>query len=195
MNFEITVPPASEPISTADAKKHLEIEAAVTDHDDFFAALVKSARSHTEQYLGIGLLTQTVVQYWDEFPSQTKYNPHCGLYLLPGEIQSITSLKYLDTDGDEQTLTVTTQYKADLKSYAPKLVPAYNTTWPASRDEVNAVYCEYVRGWTSASLIPADIIQAMRLMIAKWFECREDSVQRMPTASQHLLDYWKNYAL
>jgi uncharacterized phiE125 gp8 family phage protein len=313
MNINVTVQPTTEPITTTEAKEELRIESAVTDYDDLIARLIKAARQFAEEYLGIGLMTQTVVQKWDEFPDINRFNKYGGLYLGYGNIQSVNWLKYIDSDGVERELTGTTKatgtytfsgvptntqtttinstvytwqttltntagnvligadatenarnltaainlgtgagvyyaadtvvnpdvtatylagvvtvtailattapnsyattdtadnavwtaatltggtgdgidYKTDITSYQPKIVPAYGATWPAVRDEVNAVSAEYIRGWTTASLVPEPLKQAMKQMIVSWFECPEDKVKRLPTSSQHLMDLWK----
>lgn len=191
MNLEITVAPASEPLTTAEGKKQCEIETSVTAHDTFIDTLIKDARVYTENYLGIGLFTQTVVQRWGEFPQITRNDQYGALDLSGGKIQSVTHVKYIDSDGATQTLTVTTDYKLALVAYQPKIVPAYSKSWPGTRSEIDAVWCEYVRGWATTAAIPNVIKRAMLLMVNTWFECRNDTVKRFPTAANLLLDQYK----
>ena len=194
MSLVVTSGPASEPLTTAEAKKQLEIETSVSEHDIFIDSLIKEARQYVEQKIGIGLFTQTVVQRWDEFPECTRFDKFPALELCPGNIQSITHLKYLDTDGAEQALADTTDYKESLTSIPSQLVPAYSKSWPATRNEIDAVWCEYVRGWGTTAEIPGQLKGAMLMIITSWFECRNDSVRRFPTAADLLIDqYRENY--
>ena len=53
---------------------------------------------------------------------------------------SVTSLKYFDADGVQQTLSSGAYALDSADDYGPAyVVPAYASSWPSTRDQVNAV--------------------------------------------------------
>ena len=195
MNIKVTTQPTSEPLTTAEGKKQCEITTSVTEHDSFIDDLIKAARIYVEQKTGLALFTQTVVQRWDGFPYADKYDFYGSLEIGHGEIQSITHLKYIDTDGTTQTLTVNTDYTLSLVGLPPKIVPAYGVPWPGTRIQPDSVFCEYVRGWNDVADIPQLLKRAMLMIVESWFECRGDTVRRFPTAADRLIELYMSHGL
>lgn len=95
MGYIITSGPAEEPLSTTEAKLHLRVE--VSDDDTLIASIINAARVAIENYTGLKLVTQTIVEYFDTFPQSGPLN----LSFYP--VQSLTSITYTDTDGATQT--------------------------------------------------------------------------------------------
>jgi len=195
VNIKVTIEPTSEPLTTAEGKKQCEIATSVTEHDTFIDSLIKAARLYVENKTGIALFTQTVTQRWDSFPYADRCDFYASLELGYGEIQSITSVKYIDVDGAEQTLVADTDYKASLTSTPPRIVPAYGKSWPSTRPEPDAVYVTYVRGWDDVADIPELLKRAMLMIVSTWFECRNDSVKRFPSAADGLIHQYMAYVL
>ena len=110
------------------------------------------------------------------------------IYLSRGPIQSITSVKYVDTLGDEITIT-NDKYNTDLISEPGRIISTAG--WYATKDTVNAVVVRYVVGYSSASDVPAAIKQAMLLLIGEMYEKRIDSVKRLPTAAEYLMNPYR----
>ena len=62
-------------------------------------------------------------------------------------------------------------------------------TWPSIQDEINALTVTYVAGYGDAgSDVPGNILQAMRYLIATYYENRTDHLATLPTASRVILD-------
>jgi uncharacterized phiE125 gp8 family phage protein len=79
---------------------------------------------------------------------------------------SVTSVKYLDGDGVEQTLTATTDYVVETAEFVGRIRPAYDKDWPDTRDDFNAVRVVFVAGFGAASTnIPEPIRAALLLKI------------------------------
>lgn len=136
--------PAAEPVSLAEAKLHLRVDHAADD--DLIEALIVSAREDAEHRIGRALVMQTLEQVLDAFPD--------AIYLDMPPIQSVTSVKYLDTAGAEQTLNPSA-YTADLDSAPGSIIPAYGAAWPSARDMPNAVRARYVAGYAVTYAITA----------------------------------------
>lgn len=90
----VSTPPSIEPVLTADVKMHCRI--TDTTEDSNIAIYAKAARRTIEARCGAKLISQTVdllCSQWNDLRSVPIY-----------PLQSITSIKYLDSNGIEQTL-------------------------------------------------------------------------------------------
>lgn len=91
----------------------------------------------------------------------------CNKIELPYPIlTSLTSVKYDDSDGAEQTLTVTTDYRVYGQGGHGKayIVPAYNDYWPTARSDYEAVRIRYVCGYAGTAM-PKPITQFIALQV------------------------------
>ena len=160
--MSLTTGPTAEPITNAEAKDHLRVDAAT--EDNLIETLITVAREQFELETGRVLMTQTWEQLFDYFPAE--------ITLLRFPVQSITSIKYLDTDGTEQTLA-TTEYVVDIKSEPTRIVEEFGKDWPVTRDTVNAVTVTFVAGYVDAASVPESIKSAIKLLLSHLFENRE----------------------
>jgi len=181
MSFERTTDAASEPLTTTEAKLHLKVDSS--DDDTLIERLIKAARRFSENYTERSFITQTWKARFDKFPDVIE--------LLYGPVLSITSIEYIDEDGDTQTLS-SSNYTTDLKSKIARITPV--DEWPDTDDVTNAVTVTYTAGFGASSAnVPEDIRAAMLLIIGKLYESREDNVKKMPTAAECLLNTYKVY--
>ena len=176
-SIEVSVPPASEPVTTAEAKAHARIDH--TDDDTYIDSLIATARSLVESRLGRSILTQTLVLRLDGFPRNVSpdFRRVTHDIVLPRPpVQSVSSIVYTDTDGTSATLD-SSKYVVDTNGPMPRVVPAYGEVWPVTQPGVpNTVSITYVAGWTSASVVPAPIKHAIKLLVSHWYENREHVV-------------------
>ena len=84
----------------------------------------------------------------------------------------MTSIKYLDSAGVQQTLAAT-EYTLDELSEPGWIVPAYNVTWPDTYATINAVEVVYVAGYANAAAVPQSIKQWILLHVGHLYENRE----------------------
>lgn len=189
MGYKIISEPSVEPLLLADVKTRLSISDTVDDDD--ITSHIKSARLQAENYMRRSIITQTIELALDAFPSSE-------IELIRGPVQSITSVKYLDTDGVEQTVSIA-NYSLDDYSFQHWLLPAYGYDWPSTYDAANAVKVRYVAGFGDAgSDVPEDILTAMLLAIGHWirFQAVAESgigPTRMPRQFYDLLDRHRIY--
>jgi len=163
MPYEVTTVPAAEPLTLTEAKAHLRVTA--TNEDTLITSLIIVARQYIEEVLWRKLITQTLTLERECFPSGAD-----PLLLPGGNVSSITSISYTDTNGDPQT--VTTQQE-NLTAIPAELTPAYQGTWPTTRRQLAAVSIVYVAGFGAAgSDVPEPIRHAMRLLIGDYYENR-----------------------
>lgn len=155
--FGLTTPPTIEPLSVEDAKA--QIRSVQDQEDGLIESYIRAARQAAENYLGRGLLTQSWTLALSDFA------PTIPLPMA-APLQTVTSVKYYDTNGTQQTLA-STYYTVDTRSRPGRIALAANQTWPAVQygRRVNCVEIEYVVGWTAPDLIDGDILQGLRLYI------------------------------
>lgn len=185
MKVELTSAPAVEPISTAEAKLFLRVDH--TTDDTLIASLIKAARRSCELFQNRVYITQTWKLYLDEFPEKEIRLPF-------SPVQSVSSVTYVDADGDTQTLSAST-YQVDAKGVKPSIYLAPDTlTWPTTQtDKINAVTVTFVAGYGAAgSDVPEHIRAAIQLVLGDLYQNRENTVignitNELPNGAKHLL--------
>jgi uncharacterized phiE125 gp8 family phage protein len=170
ITFNVKTAPTAEPVSSSEAKLHLRVDAS-TD-DTLIAQIITAAREWCEAFQNRCFITQTLTCYMDEFPDII------DLPRLP--VQSVSSVKYLDEQGVQQTLSASL-YRVDVIN--GRMTPAYGESWPCTRVDTNAVEIEYIAGYGAAAAVPASVKQAMLLLIGHFYENREAEVIGQPSNS------------
>lgn len=145
-----TIAPIQEPITLTDVKLHCRALADVADEDPVIAMYAKGARLWAEHYTSRAFFTQTYRLEQDDFTREI-WLPRAA------PLQSVTSVKYYDTDGVQQTLA-TTYYRVDTTSEPGRVVLKPGQSWPSVQCERGqAVEVIYVAGWSTVQAIPDDI--------------------------------------
>jgi len=189
MAYDLITAPAVEPVTLAEARAHLRVTA--TDEDWLIQAYVIASRRRAEHITNRRFITQTWDWHLDAFPGW-------ALELPFGKLQSITSVKYIDTAGVQQTMDAA-DYLVDAKSDPGRITPAYGKVWPTTRAQMNAVTIRFVCGYGLADQVPWEIRAAMLLMIGHLYEHREDVADfqtfPLPTGADALLSPYRIWRL
>lgn len=165
-NFRTTAGPAAEPVSLSFVRNYLKLDDNAED-DQIILLGMAAARRWAEDYTGRALMSQTIEQVWDGWP--------CGMVLDLARCPptAVTSVQYRDSDGDYQTWAAD-NYTLDEISEPARIVRKPNTSWPAHGQYPNAVKATYTAGCATAEEVPDGIKQAMLLLVAFWYDNRED---------------------
>jgi len=176
MALTVDTEPAAEPILKAEAKTHLRVDH--TGDDTYITTLCTVARRWAERWTRRAMITQTLRLTLDALPGFD------GIIELPRPpLQSITSIAYIDTAGASQTLAAS-KYRVETKSAPGRVEPAWGETWPSTRSIVGAVTIIYKAGYgTGGSSVPAEMIQAMLLLIGDLYSHREITVVGISTST------------
>jgi uncharacterized phiE125 gp8 family phage protein len=165
MSLKLITAPAENPVDSATVKAHLRV---IGSSEDSLIAIYTSAATSALDgptgLLGRALVTQTWEYVLDSFPSEWIELP------LP-PLQSVTSIKYIDTAGVEQTLS-SARYTVDSAS-DPGGVVVDADGWPETYDTANAVVIRFVCGYGAASAVPAPLKSAVLLHAGDLFENRQ----------------------
>jgi uncharacterized phiE125 gp8 family phage protein len=183
--FAKTVDAATEPVTTAEAKTQLILDSDFTADDALIDTYITAARLICEAYTGISFINSTYVEQLDLFPYDGE-----RISLSVGKVASITSINYLDVNGDSQTWS-TDNYKLLNTGLRAEIALKYNKSYPATLTEAQAVTITYVSGYgAAASDVPQNIKQAILLIVAEMYANREDRVEQLPKASQAILRHF-----
>lgn len=183
--------PTVEPITLAEAKAHMRVTSS--DDDTYINNLIKAARERAENQIGRVIVKRAVTYTMDGFEAEV-------LLPLP-PVDSITTIAYVDENGDAQTFT---DFQTDITNdFYPVVKPAYNFSWPATRSQYGAVTITYLAGYGSSAdspdthaEIPEAIRQAILLMVGTMYEYREElltgaATQEIPLTAKRLLDPYR----
>jgi len=143
-----------------------------TIEDNWLNDAIGAAREDVEHTTRRGLLTQTWYYYLDRFPDR-------NYITIPyGNLQSVASVKYKDSDGTETTMTVTTDYIVETNGEGcGRIVLPYGVSWPSFTPyPSNPITIEFVCGWTAASDVPKKIKQACLMICANLYANRGEQV-------------------
>lgn len=186
MGLTLVTPAASFPVTATEAKLHCRVDGA--SDDDLIDGLIAAATEYVEQYTGRSIMQQTWKLSLDAFSE--------NILLPKGPVQSVSSLKYFDREGVEQTVS-SSDYTLDNASDPAWIVRNADATWPDVLDSVNAVNVTYVAGY---SVTPSPIKHAILLLIGDWYRGRENTAlgtnqpAEMPHAVTALLANYRSFA-
>ena len=176
------IEPATEPITTAEAKDHMRI--THTDEDTYIAGLIAVARMYIEDISYRALVTQTWQYSIPCFPAIKE------IELPVPPLQSITLIEYLDEVGVSTTFNAS-NYIVDTAGLRGRVVLADSANWPSpsSLYPVNPVRITFVAGYTAIQDIDK---QLMYFLVAHWYENREPTIsgtfaRSVPTTLEQLI--------
>ena len=202
--------PATEPLTLAEVRAWLGItQGSDNARDAMITANIVAARNWAEIYTRKAFITQTWLHYRDSFVNYTSQGgldlfkfydsqklsgpvagyPQEKIYLL-GPLQSVTSVKYYDTNGALQTVDPSI-YFVDTANDTIVLNP--NKSWPVTYARDNSVIIEYISGYTS---VPEDIKTAIKFLVGHWENYQRSvegsSITTVPYAVKQLLDNYRD---
>lgn len=161
--MRVITAPTVEPVTLAEVRAQIGItDATDTSSDAIITRRITEARQWAEDYMQRALITQTQEVRLDSFygrHARLNADSRCTeIVKLPfPNLLSVVSVKYIDVDGVEQTVS-SADYVVDTHSLVGNVRPAYGVAWPATRDEGNAVRIQYTCGYGVAALDSAKTI-------------------------------------
>jgi uncharacterized phiE125 gp8 family phage protein len=190
----LITPPTWEPVSTQEVINHLRIAGPDTDNG-VVSDIITTAREYVETVSRRAIPQQQWQLTMDAFPGRQvdDYRPptwRYGIIRLPrAPLISIDLVEYVDPGQSTQPFVYTTlassQYQVDTNTEPGRLAPAPFVVWPATNPlAVQAVRITFTAGYTVASLVPARLRLAVKLLCGHLYEHREATaeqrVERIP---------------
>ena len=191
MELDQVTPPAVEPLTLAETKLHLRVE--FIKDDGLINGLIAAARQGFEGETGRQLITSTYTGFLDRFPRHSLERIH----IAQPPLVSVTSVKYLDSSGVQQTWSntlYTVKAFSGPKAVRGVLFPNFDQTYPITRSIPNAVEILFVAGYGVAAAVPNDIKQSLLAVIGTLYENRETVVVGAGVSRVPGLDFepWKD---
>lgn len=192
MNLYRSTDPAADPLTSALVEEKLSFQSGFDSN--IVTSLIKEAAYQVEEDTRLSLITQTWTLKLDRFPKRE------DIYLPMGPVQSVTSVKYINTSGAEITLVADTDYRVSVNSKAKmnRVIPI--SGWPVDvadvDDYTDAVEVVYVTGYgNAASDVPEWAKGAMYLNIV--MEYNNGQLDTTPAYNRKIRKHkdFKDYSL
>lgn len=163
MRLKLITDTTGQPIDLDEAKDQLYV--TDNDRDAEINRKVKAATKFCEQRISGArqFMAATYDGILEEWPAGSRVE-----FPVP-PLQSITNLKYYDSDGTLQTISSTassTVWTLVNPTDGPGFAdPAYGTVWPTARARPDAITWRFVAGYSSAATVPDNIKEAIQLTL------------------------------
>lgn len=174
MTPKLITKPSEPAVSLEDLKAHVINSADAQDAD--LRVKLDAAITHVENELKRCLVTSTWEFCLESWP--------CGNYIeVPlGNLQSVESIKYTDSNGDEHTMDAGSYRLA--RVYTPentttdvqggRIYLARGSSWPSAVLEAGEpIAIRFVCGWADAANVPVPIKQAILMLASHWNRNRD----------------------
>jgi uncharacterized phiE125 gp8 family phage protein len=192
MDYELTLTsgPATEPVTTAEAKSHLRVD--YSDDDTLIGSLITAARQYAEMVLDRQIITATWSMRLNRWPCVTRWNEWGEIRLPKPPLVSVTSVAYVDSNGTSQTFSTSDYIVFTPTKQQGSIRLNYGEAWPTHRSQPGAITIVYVAGYGAAAAVPVVVKQAILLIVGHLYENRENttaqSLMSIPLGARALLD-------
>jgi uncharacterized phiE125 gp8 family phage protein len=161
MSSILITAPAAEPLALDEAR--VFVRADTHDDDELIASLIAAARQHVEMQTRRALITQSWRLTLDAWPADGR------IRVSPGPLQALTAARVYDAAGETANL--------DLQGFVPALGKSALAfvPWAMTQPGRAAAGIELdvrVGYGDTAAQVPEPLRQAMRLLMAHWYENR-----------------------
>lgn len=158
-----TVAPIQEPISLEDAKVFLRILDNLDDTT--IASMIKSSREYAENYTNRQFETATYELFTDRFTQDLK--------LPKNPIKTLTSVEYMDENGDYQVLDSSYYYLYG----EDDIFKVHFDNTVSHKNHKNAIKFTFDSGY---DVVPESITAYMKVLISTLYENRELYIVGVP---------------
>jgi uncharacterized phiE125 gp8 family phage protein len=170
MSDIVSTSATTDPITLADAKRHLNV--STTADDTYIGNLITAAAAYCQDMTNRRFINETRTLKMRTFEDM-RYVHDRVIDLPKSPLSSVSSITYVDTAGTTQTLS-TTAYITSQAGTPGQISESYNNTWPATRNVADDVVVTYVAGYGSTqSAVPDNAKHAVRMTVAHWYRNRE----------------------
>ena len=163
-----TSEPAVTPLTLADAKAHLRVDA--NDEDALILSLIETATQLIEKHYGLALITQGWTYFRDSWPES-------WLIELPlSPLVSVTSILTWNAF-EVSSVFDPSYYFLDTASSRPRLILHGSAPWPHPGKRANGIEIALTAGFgDTPDDVPNQLRHAILLLVAHWYETREPVV-------------------
>ena len=166
--LELVTAPVAAAIALGDAKAYLRITS--TAENDIITRVVSAATGYVESALGRSLISTSWRESFERFPVS-------GMWSIPLQrcpLASVTTIKYYDTDGNQQTWSSDEYHVFTPRETSGSVRLGADYTWPGTETaRPYPIEVEYIAGYgDAASAIPEELLQAVYMVAEHWYRYR-----------------------
>ena len=183
--------PATEPLTTEQAKTHLRLPSSFTTDDTYIEGLIKSARDHVERYTGRYWATADFIWTVPKVVAEVFGTSQIRFKLRRPFVSAVDEITYLDGDDVAQTIaTSSIDFDQDRQTVTvPDNLGGHD--WKIKFTAGPDI------GVSTEEVIPDAILQAMYLLIGDAYDNRQAqvlavSIAENPAACALMHDYRVN---
>lgn len=153
--------PAAEPLSLVDAKRFLRVEHG--DDDAIISSLISAARNHVEALTRCALIAQTWRLVLDRWPDGGRIAPRIG------PLRSLVAARVFSAVNDASMIDP----DIFVIDAAAGVIAAPSWSLPVPGRSVAGIELDLEVGFgETASGVPPTLLQAIRMLMAHWYENR-----------------------
>ncbi len=161
MTIAELMPPAAEPITLAEVKAHLRLDAS--DEDTLLAGLMRAAREYLEGQMGLALIARTFRLYLDDWPAARV------IQIARGPVQTIETVTVYDASGMPVEVDATGYVLDGMARPARLVLPSR----PGTERALNGIEIDFTAGFgESGAEVPDTLKRALLLHVAAMYELR-----------------------
>jgi uncharacterized phiE125 gp8 family phage protein len=165
MTIAVLTPPASEPVSLAEAKNFLRVDHEA--EDDLIGLFIAAAREAVEQMCGRALITRRVLETLDQW----RLDGLGAALLEASPARAMHAVRLLDAEG-ETMIVASLGYRLDGQDAQPRLV--FETSAPLPLRAIGGIEIEYDAGYgADVASVPSKLRLAVLHVVAALYEARE----------------------
>ncbi len=164
MRLTLLQGPAAEPLALDEVKLHLRLDH--TEEDALLGSLITTSRQQIEAALGLALITQ-------QWRWQADCWPTGGIVeLMTRPVQTVDQVVVRDDAGIGAVIDAG-DYVVD-RFGATARVASKSGRWPTPALAIGGIEIDFTAGYGAAAVdVPEPIRQALKLLVAHWYEVRE----------------------
>jgi len=175
--------------TTTELKSWLRID--TSDEDTEIAYMGMACQNILEDLTNTTLIQQTMTAFFDGFPSEGT-----PIVLPRPPLISVTSIKYVDANGTQQTWSNTLYEVSTLGKMPAEILPIESENYPTTGSTptasvFNKVEIEYEAGYATSADIPDGFVVGHRMFVGHFYNNREatttDNVKDLPLGLQMIV--------
>lgn len=173
MTIKQTVQPSTEPVTLAELKEHVRLLHSA--QDSMLSGLIMVARMRAESITRRAFITSTWLATWSRVPCRGRGQFAGRMLELPrGPLVAVDWIKYLDSDGVEQTFA-SSNYTVDSNWEPGRVVLKPDASWPTLGDYPASLRIQFTAGYGGAdntakrAAVPEIAKLAIKFLAAHWY--------------------------
>lgn len=167
-SYNLVTGPTTTPISLAEVKDFLKLDASDISEDSFLTLLIESAVDFAEKYIKRDFINKTYVTYRNKWADYFE--------IRRSKLQSITSVKYYNGSDVLSTVSSSIYAHTDEVDFS-RLYTSNGNDWPTGTlsCRLQPIEITFVAGYgSSASDVPAELRRALLEHVLVLYENRGD---------------------